>query len=178
VLRELEDPDGLNVDTYVPSPNKPDSGLFTPQDFPENTERMAVTCPAGQTSKFRHYDSDKNTTRYRFDASTCQACPLLGRCMTQPPRRHGRTVCKTDFQVEHDRARRKALTPQYTAIRREHSKVERKLGEVMNRHGGRRARYRGLGKVFIQQAMACTAANVKRLVRLACAPTTKVSYAT
>lgn len=178
VLRELEDPDGLNVDTYVPPPDKAESDLFTPQDFQENTERTAVICPAGQTSKFRHHDSQKNTTRHRFDASTCQACLLLSRCMTQPPRRYGRTVCKTDFQLEHDRARQKATTPQYAAIRQEHSKVERKLGEVMNRHGGRRARYRGLGKVFIQEAMACTAANVKRLVRLICAPTAEVSYET
>jgi transposase len=177
VLRELEDPDGLRVTTYVPPPQESASGMFTPQDFPENTERTAVTCPAGQTSQFRHYEREKRTTKYRFEAATCQACPLLSRCMKRPPGKTGRTVCKTDFQAEHDRARQRATTPEYAAIRREHVKVERKLGEVMNRHGGRRARYRGHKKVLMQQLMACTATNIKRLVRLVCAPTAAVAYA-
>lgn len=171
VLRELEDPNGLNVDTYVPCPKEQGSGLFTPQDFEEDTERGVVTCPAGKASKSRYHDNQKETTKYRFEAAACQACPLLARCMKQPPQRHGRTVCKTDYQVEHNRARQKATTPQYAAVRRDHPKVERKLGEVMNRHGGRRARYRGRAKVLMQELMACTATNVKRLVRLGCAPT-------
>jgi IS5 family transposase len=95
--------------------------------------------------------------------------------MKQAPAGHGRTVCKSDFQAEHRRARQKATTPEYAAVRREHPKVERKLGEVMNRHGRRRARYRGRWKVLVQELMACTATNVKRLVRLLCAPTAEIS---
>jgi len=178
VLRELEDPEGLNIDTFVPVPKERETELFTPQDFEEDTERGVVTCPAGKTSKTHYHDNQKQTTRYRFDAEVCAACPLLNRCMKQPPRGHGRTVCKTDYQAEHDRARKKTTTPQYDAIRREHPKVERKLGEVMNRHGGRRARYRSQPKVLIQQLMACTATNVKRLVRLLCAQDAQIAHAT
>jgi len=170
MLRELQDPEDLNVDTYVPPPKETKKELFTPRDFEEDTQRGVVTCPAGQTSQSGYRDDQKQTTKYRFAASACRVCPLLARCMKQPPKRHGRTVCKTDYQAEHQRAREKAATPQYTAVRREHPKVERKLGEVMNRHGGRRARYRGRWKVLIQELMACTATNVKRLVRLECAP--------
>jgi len=176
VLRELEDPNGLNVDTYVPPPQERASKLFTPQDFKEDSERGVVTCPAGQTSKPGQRDNQKHTTKYRFDADVCRACPLLANCMKEPPDKYGRTVCKTDYQAEHDRARRKSKTQQYRAVRCEHPKIERKLGEVMNRHGGRRARYRGKSKVLIQQLMACTATNVKRLVRLLCAPTAAFSY--
>jgi hypothetical protein len=176
LLRELEDPHGLNVDTYVPPPKESETGLFTPQDFEEDTERGVVTCPAGQTSKVRFREHQDQTTKYRFKAAVCQACPLLARCMKQPPGKYGRTVRKTDYQPEHDRARQKATTPQYAAVRREHPKVERKLGEVMNRHGGRRARYRGCSKVLIQQLMACTATNVKRLVRLLRAREAAISF--
>ena len=176
VLRELEDPDGLNIDTYVPPPKESESETFTPQDFEEDTEQGVVTCPAGHTSKYRFHDHQKQTTKYRFEATTCRACPMLDRCMKRTPRRHGRTVCKTDFQAEHDRVRRKATTPQYEEVRRQHPKVERKLGEVMNRHGGRRARSRGLGKVLIQELTACLATDVKRLVHLLCAPVAQISY--
>lgn len=175
VLRELQDPEGLNVDTYVPVPTESETARFTPQDFQEDTERGVVTCPAGQTSTSRHYDRQKETTKYTFAAATCAACPLRSGCMKNAPQKKGRTVCKSDYQAEHRRAREKATTPQYAEIRREHPKVERKLGEVMNRHGGRRARYRGKPKVLIQQLMACTATNVKRLVRLLCAPTAEIS---
>lgn len=178
MLRELEDPAGLNVDTYVPPPQEPQTELFTPQDFQEDVEQGVVTCPAGQTSKYHYRDNHKQTTKYVFDSAACQACQLRPRCMENPPRGKGRTVSKSDYQVEHQRVRTKATTPQYAAVRREHHKVERKLGEVMNRHGGRRARYRGGSKVLIQQLLACTATNVKRLVRLLCAPAAEISCQT
>jgi IS5 family transposase len=96
--------------------------------------------------------------------------------MTHPPQgTFGKTVRKNDYQAEYRQARQKATTAAYAQVRREHPKVERKLGEVMNRHGGRRARYRGSGKVLMQQLMACAATNIKRLVRLGCAPNVAVS---
>lgn len=46
-----------------------------------------------------------------------------------------------------------------------------KLSELVRRHGARRARYRGRGKVLCGQLMAATAVNVKRIIRLLRAPT-------
>ena len=176
VLRELEDPEDLDLDTYVPPSKEPETGRFTPKDFEEDAEQGVVTCPANQTSKYRQRDNQKQTTVYRFDAPVCRACPLMARCLKGTPQKtFGRTVRKTDYQVEYQRARDKSTTEEYAAVRREHPKVERKLGEVMNRHGGRHARYRGRWKVLIQELMACTATNVKRLVRLVCAPSAEVS---
>jgi IS5 family transposase len=170
VLRELEDPEGLNVATYVPVPEESSSELFPPEAFVEDAEHGKVTCPGGQTSQSRFRDNQKNTTKYRFAAATCRCCPLVNRCMKDSPKPHGRTVCKSDYQTEHRRARQKTKTPEYAAVRREHLKVERKLGEIVNRHGGRRARCRGHTKVLIQELMASAATNIKRLVRLLCAP--------
>jgi transposase len=170
VLRELEDPEGLNVATYVPVPEASSSELFPPEAFVEDAEQGKVTCPGGQTSQSCFRDNQKNTTKHRFAAATCRTCPLVGGCMKNPPNRHGRTVCKSDYETEHQRARQKTKTPDYAAVRREHLKVERKLGEIVNRHGGRRARCRGHTKVLIQELMASAATNIKRLVRLLCAP--------
>ena len=176
LLRELEDPEGLNVDTYVPPGKERETGRFTPKDFEEDVERGVVTCPAEQTSKYRERDNKHHSSVYRFAAAVCRTCPLMDRCLEKAPQKtFGRTVRKTDYRVEHERARKKATTAEYAAVRREHPKVERKLGEIVNRHGGRRARYRGQWKVLIQELMACTATNVKRLVRLACAPDAEIS---
>jgi len=170
-LRELEDPEGLAVNVFTPPSEEKESKIFTPQDFVEDEERKTATCPAGQTSRYRRRDQHDHGWVYQFTRQTCDDCPLLSQCMTHPPEgKYGKAIRKNDYHAEYRRARQKATTAEYAAVRREHPKVERKLGEVMNRHGGRRARYRGRGKVLIQELMACTAANVKRLVRLACAP--------
>jgi len=172
VLRELEDPEDLAVDTYAPPSKEPDTEIFTPDDFVEAPEQGRVSCPAGETSSYRQRDSRGRSWIHRFKRVVCDDCELVSRCMSHPPQgTFGRTVRKNDYQAEYERARQKATTAEYEAVRSEHPKVERKLGEVMNRHGGRRARYRGNGKVLIQELMSCTATNVKRMVRLMCAPT-------
>jgi hypothetical protein len=86
-------------------------------------------------------------------------------------------VTKSDYEAEYRRAREKATTPEYQDVRAEHPKVERKLGEMLNRHGGRRAHYWGIDKVLIQELMAGFATNVKRMVRLQCAPTAALEHA-
>jgi IS5 family transposase len=171
MLRELEDPDGLGVDAYVPPKKESPSTTFTPEDFVEDSERRTVTCPAGKTSRYRQRDSRNRGWMHRFKRTTCEGCPLRSHCMTRPPRGpFGRTVTKSDYEVEYRRAREKATTREYQTVRHEHPKIERKLGEMLNRHGGRRARYRGIDKVLIQELMAGLTTNVKRIVHLLCAP--------
>lgn len=172
MLRELEDPDGLAVDTIVPPPKEPTSETFTPDDFVPDAETGQVRCPAGQTSSQRERDEGKHGSVYHFARKTCEACPLLGRCMKHPPRgRYGRKVRKNDYEPEYRRARQKVGTAAYQEVRAKHPMVERKLGELLNRHGGRHARYWGTAKVLIQELMAALATNTKEIVRSLCAPT-------
>jgi len=51
-------------------------------------------------------------------------------------------------------------------VRREHPAVERKLSELVRRHGARRARYWGRGRVRLQQLLTGWVVNIKRVVRL------------
>lgn len=172
MLRELEDPEGLAVNTFVPPKKETPSTTFKPADFVEDKEGEDVTCPAGKSSSYRQRDSRGKGWIYRFKHTTCQDCPLRLRCVPRPPRGpFGRTVRKNDYEVEYRRARNKATTPEYEAVRAEHPMIERKLGEVLNRHGGRRARYWGIDRVEVQELMAGFATDVKRIVRIICAPT-------
>lgn len=170
VLRQLEDPQGLHVEVYVPPPKEAESSFYRTQEFVEDPSTQTVTCPAGKRSTYHYYDAENHATKYRFPRDTCRACPLLAHCMEKVPERHGRTVNKSDYQAEHERVRQRARTEQYRAIRREHPMVERKLSEMMNRHGGRHARYRGKWKVLIQELMIGVVVNAKRLMRILCAP--------
>jgi transposase len=172
MLRELEDPEGLAVETIVPPPKEPASETFTSDDFVTDAETGRVRCPAGVTSSHRERDEGQHGWIHRFPRKTCEACPLLGRCMKHSPRgNYGRKVRKNDYESEYRRARQKVGTAAYQDVRAEHPLVERKLGEMLNRHGGRRARYWGTSKVLIQELMSALATNVSQIVRWLCAPT-------
>jgi transposase len=169
LLRELEDPAGLALEVYVPPKEEPANGRFGPEQFVEDAERGVVRCPAGQESRYRERDSKNRATIFRFARTTCTDCPQRSQCMEKAPGHFGRSVRKNDYQAEYDRVRQKAQTAEYAAVRKQHPKVERKLSELVCRHGGRHARYRGCGKVLCQGLMTGLVANVKRVVRLLCA---------
>lgn len=56
-------------------------------------------------------------------------------------------------------------TPEYKEHRRIRSHIEPKQGEMKNLHGMKRAKFRGLQKVMIQNYMSAIVTNCKRLVR-------------
>ena len=79
-------------------------------------------------------------------------------------------VRESDYEAEHKRAREKATTKAYEAVRREHPKIERKLSELVRWHGGRRARYRGQLKVLCQELITAVVVNAKHMVQLLSTP--------
>jgi transposase len=165
-LRELTAPDGLNLEVFVPVRRDPPTEYFTAEDFRLNETGEQVICPAGQQSSSRDRNSHTTGWTYRFRYNVCSACPLQSRCMAKLSPRHGRAVLKNDYAAEYAAARAKAQTPEFEAVRREHRKVERKLGELVRHHSGRRARYRGRFKVLVQQLMTAMVVNVKRIVTI------------
>ncbi len=180
VLRQLQDPEGPAVEVFVPAPKEKENSLFTTKDFVEDRDAGEVTCPGNQTSSHCRRDEHDHAMIYFFKRSTCEACPLASQCMKSlppntkksPSKSWGRVVRKNDYEPEYRCARQKTTTREYADVRREHMKVERKLGEIMNRHGGRRPRCRGHSKVLSAELMACAATNINRIVRLLCAPAT------
>lgn len=158
---------GLGVKTFVPPKSEPSNGRFTQADFVLNEDGSTVTCPAGKTSQYQQRDTGRNATIFRFTREQCDGCPLLRRCVAKPQQgAFGRSVSKNDYDPEYARTRARAKTPEFHSVRKEHPAVERKLNEVLNHHGGRRARYFGKAKVCIQQFMTATVVNVKRIVTL------------
>ena len=96
----------------------------------------------------------------RFGAA-CRTCPLAARCTTA---KEGRTITIGPHEARLAAARqhqRPGLEGRYRATR---PKVERKISHLMRRrHGGRRARVRGLVKVAADFALLAAAVNLARL---------------
>lgn len=168
MLRELEDPNGLNVTVYTPPRESSNSDVFSVGEFKLSADGKSVSCPAGQSSSTRQRDESRHRTYFQFKRSACEGCLLRGQCKPTLGKGAygGRGVTKNDYEVEHERARARTQTEQYANVRREHPAIERKLNEVLNHQGGRFARYWGRKKVKVQAFMTCFAVNVKRITKL------------
>jgi transposase len=154
------------VDVYVPPKSMPASKYFRAEQFTLDEKGQTLTCPGGQTTTHRRRSWRNSGWSYRFARSTCAGCALQAQCMPALPSKSGRVAIKNDHEKEYQAVRAKAGTAAYQAVRREHAAVERKLGEMVRWHGGRKARYRGRWRVWLQELMTGIVVNVKRIVVL------------
>jgi hypothetical protein len=165
VLRELTDPAGLAVEVFTPPRESNTPQEIKSDQFTLSADQQTLTCPAGQTTTNRRRHT-ADGWQFRFPRSACAGCPLQARCVPRLPATTGRTVFKSDYEEDLQAARQKAQTPAYQQVRREHGAIERKLGEMVRRHGARQARYRGRPRVRLQQLLTGWVVNIKRVVRL------------
>jgi IS5 family transposase len=167
LLREWQDPAGLQLEVFVPPPPLPTpTPYFPPDAFHLDAEARVLTCPGGQHSTHRSRNEPDTGWKYYFKREVCAACPLQAQCLARLPKATGRTVIKNDYVAEYAAARQKATTPTYAAVRRQHPHIERKLAELVQRHGARRARYRGRLRAKIQALLTGMVVNIKRIVHL------------
>jgi transposase len=165
VLRELTDPQGLNLEVFTPPTERIALTVFSTEEFTLSEDRKTLTCPAGQTTKSYERSTSDTGMKFRFSKKQCGGCALREKCLADPKTK-SRTVVKNDYEAEYKAAQAKAQTPEYKKIRKEHPAIERKLSELVNRHDLRNARYRGLSKVLRQALLTGVAVNLKRMVKL------------
>ena len=139
-------------------------GRFTKDAFRIDLDTATVTCPAGLTVGFRQSRHRRHAAVAQF-GTACQSCPLAAQCTTAAG---GRTITISAHEAELAAARARQRDPAwklaYTGTR---PKVERKIGHLMRRrHGGRRARVRGLIKVGADFSLLAAAVNLSRLAKL------------
>jgi len=140
------------------------------------------TCPQGVTTtdfRMARDQKDRVVRLFRFPAETCAACALRGRCLgggagrvEHPVRKPPDRQIQLHFHVAVLQAARAAQkTPERRRGLRERlrprAKIERKIGELCQRHGLRQARYHGQAKTEFQAVMTATMLNTKRLMLLA-----------
>jgi transposase len=168
VLRELTDPDGLNLEVFTPPTERIPLPVFSTEEFTLSADKKTLTCPAGQTTTQYERSTNDTGVKFRFSKKQCGDCALRDKCLADPKTK-SRTVVKNDYEAEYKAAQAKAQTPEYAKVRKEHPAIERKLSELVNRHDLRYARYRGLSKVLRQALLTGMAVNLKRMVKL-CTP--------
>ena len=136
-------------------------GIFPKEAFLYDACSDTFRCPAGHILKRRHYHKKRNHYEYKASAGICAACELRASCTRS---KDGRTVKRHVRQDELDamlgyassrQAKRDIKTRQHLS--------ERSFGRS-TRYGFKRARWRGLWRVAIQDFLTCAIQNIMVLV--------------
>ncbi len=160
LLAEL-DQRGITAMTKAAAPTAP-AGHFTKQQFRIDLDQHTVTCPARLTVPITPARQGAGVARF---GRACQVCPLAACCTSS---RAGRTVTIHRHETRLQAARQRQREPAWRADYRAHRPtVERKLAHLLRRrHGGRRARVRGLGRVAQDWRLLAAAVNLARFAVL------------
>lgn len=138
------------------------NGLYSKAHFVINLEGQTVTCPNGVTVAIRPLSDGSGVASF---ARHCRDCPLAQHCTRSV---NGRTVTINRYEAVLARARGRQADEEWRAdYRATRPKIERKIAHVTRRkHGGRRARVRGLSKVTADFKLLAAAVNYARLATL------------
>ena len=101
---------------------------------------------------------------YRFEWSThCRDCQLRAQCV--PDGQKHRTLVVGQYHTPLQARRRQMKTTEFQRQMKQRNAIEGTHSELVRAHGLRRARYRGLKKVALQNYLIGAACNVKRWIR-------------
>jgi transposase len=135
--------------------------------FAVSIQQRRAVCPGGkvsrQCSRLEEQATGKVTYRLEWGSADCRQCPLRPQCVT------GSQTHRTLVGGEHHEAlqarRQEMKTPEFEPKKRRRNAIEGTQSELVRGHGRRRARYRGLAKVRLQNYLIGAACNVKRWIK-------------
>lgn len=148
----------------LPMGNTASTDKFSKYDFRIDWETKTCYCPSGQSTT-KTYTNKKSgvATAFVFPNSQCSVCSMRGQCTAEGK---GRLV---SLHIEEQKRRdiiEQTQTPEFKAMYRNRSKIERKVAHVMRR-GMRKSRYMGKQKTLTQLAFRAAGVNIKRIFKVA-----------
>ncbi|MHB1734750.1 MAG: IS1182 family transposase [Ferrimicrobium acidiphilum] len=137
-------------------------GLFTKDSFHVDLGAGTVLCPGNIEVRIRHLKDGDGIAKFY---PHCGTCSLAEKCTTS---KIGRKIRIGANEAALAGARKEQADPTWKAdYRATRPKVERKFAHLMRRkHGGRRARVRGLLRVGNDFSLLAGAANLARMAKL------------
>ena len=156
------------VRLMLPAAHSPrnNKGRFTAESFQVEVEQRRAVCPAGkentQCSRLEEEKSGKVSFRFEW-SHHCRECPLRERCVGAGQKH--RTLVVGEHYTALQNRRTEQKTQAFAQEMKNRNAIEGTQSELVRAHGLRRARYRGLKKVRLQNYFAGAACNAKRWVR-------------
>jgi transposase len=142
---------------------------FCTDHFNIRVEQRQAICPSGQENSqcSRLVEQATGKVSYRFEWSTeaCAQCPLRPQCL-KADQKHP-TLAVGEHHTILQKRRREQKTEPFKQRMKHRNAIEGTQSELVRAHGLRRARYRSLAKVRLQNYFIGAACNVKRWLRRA-----------
>jgi len=137
-------------------------GLFMEDRFNYVADRDVYICPAAKELKRRTIHKRSAKIEYMAPKRVCASCELRDQCTRS---KSSRTVMRHLRQEELDEMRSKALSRESRRnLKRRQHLCEGSFGNG-KRYGYKRARWRRLWRVEIQDALTCTVQNIMKLLK-------------
>jgi len=161
-----------HISPFHDGPDK--KGKFADDAFTYDPKDDVYLCPAGQRLKRTRYIRNREIFQYQGQAKICRACAFKDKCTGA---KTGRTINRhlRQDEVRLMRARAQSFSSQKDIKTRQHL-MERSFARAV-RFGFKRARWRGLWRVKIQEYLTAAIQNIMVLIKNVKEPGTAISLA-
>ena len=155
----------LNINAHIPSLEETQKGrnkeILSSSEFTYDKDKDAYICPAGQLLDKKRYHKKRDCFDYYTLPRVCKACPLKENCTRS---KTSRSVKRHLRQEELDIMREKARSHlSRQDIKKRQDLSERSFAQS-TRYGFKKARWRGLVRVTIQDYLIASIQNIMKLI--------------
>ncbi len=155
----------MGVKAHIPDLKKSHNdfkGIFHEDDFQYQPETDTYLCPAGNHLKRCSYKPRQKAYEYRCSTRICRNCSLATQCTKS---KNGRTLHRHRRKEDLDKMRDIAQSPASRRdLRTRQHLMERSFARGTTRYGFKRARWRRLWRVQIQEYLTSAIQNIMALL--------------
>jgi transposase len=137
-------------------------GIFPKEAFTYHPDTDTFTCPAGHLLKRRHYHKKRNHYEYKAPSERCARCELREHCTRA---KDGRTLKRHARQDELDIIVKFATSREAKGDIKTRQHISERSFAQSSRYGYKRARWRRLWKVQIQDFLIAALQNIMVLIK-------------
>ncbi len=136
-------------------------GLYLEDQFHYDPSRDIYVCPAGQELKRKTYHKRRQSYDYAASKKVCASCEERERCTRN---KMGRTITRHERQEDLGKMHQKTTKAECRSDLRLRQHLGERSFATATRYGYKRARWRRLWRVQIQDYLICTVQNIQKLV--------------
>ena len=137
-------------------------GIFPKEDFIYDPETDTFICPAGQTLRRRNYNKKRKCYEYKASSEICSQCKLRENCTRA---KDGRSLKRHARQNELEIILKEAGSKDAKKDIKHRQDLSERSFAWSTRYGYKRARWRGLWRMEIQDFLTATVQNITILIR-------------
>jgi transposase len=158
----------LGIKAHIPDLKKKQDntgsreGIFKEEDFNYDAQTDTYRCPAGQCLELRRHHTQRRAVEYVCARNVFRSCPLKDQCTRS---RTGRSIKRHQRQEDLSQMRAKAgSSDSKKDLHLRQHLMERSFAQA-TRYGFKRARWRNLWRVQIQEYLTASIQNILILIR-------------